>query len=96
MKSAEIKRYLKGLGVTARVRSGTGKGHWIGAWVPCNKSNLHTLTYSLPPFPLDFSQKCLRIIYGADCSFADGGNAGNVRPYDVSMSEAEWSIVMAP
>ena len=98
MKATDLKRLLKAkYGVTCRVSTGPGKGGWIIAWVPSDASNngFDPLTYSSPPFPLDFRQKCLRVIYGQDCNFTDGDNAGNIRPYDIAMIPREWEQVLA-
>ena len=98
MKATDLKRLLKAkYGVTCRVSTGTGKGGWITAWVPSDASNngFDPLTYSSPPFPLDFRQKCLRAVYGQDCNFAENGNAGNIRPYSIAMVRREWEQVLA-
>jgi hypothetical protein len=82
MKSTEIKKILKEkFNLPARVNKTGGKNPYITA----------NLGYNNPvKFPLDLRQKCLRVIYGEDCKFAEGGSAGNVAPHMVSMHEHEW------
>ena len=95
MKSNDIKKFFAKLGNKVRVRTGTGKGQWIGVWIPCDKGNIHQLVYSVPPFALDLRVACLKIIYGDDCQFAGSGNAGNVRNYDISMTLPQWERLIA-
>jgi hypothetical protein len=93
MKATELKKLLKlRFGVTCRVQSST---HYVNAWVPCVSNGYGPLTYDSPPFPLEFRQQCLRVVYGPDCHFADGGNAGNIRLRSIAMSRDEWTNAIA-
>lgn len=79
--STEIKRYFKALGIEVRVKTGTSKHPFISAWI--DRENAIN-------FPLEIRQKLLRIIYGANCTFAESGNAGNVMVKSLACHEKEW------
>jgi hypothetical protein len=86
MKSTEIKKIFKEkFNLSVRVHKGVSKNPYITA----------NLGYDNPvKFPLEFRQKCLRVIYGEDCKFAENGNAGNVAPHMISMHAHEWAKVL--
>jgi len=86
MKSTEIKKILKEkFNLPAKVRTGVSKNPYITA----------NLGYDNPiQFPLEFRQKCLFVIYGESCKFAEGGNAGNVSPHMISMHLPQWEKVL--
>ena len=92
-KSTLIKQFFARLGYKVRVNTGTGRGHWINAWIPCKK-NCYKLEYDQPALPLDLRIECLKIIYPTNPNLWDGC-AGNVRHYDISMHESEWDILLA-
>lgn len=83
--STEIKRFFKNLGIDVRVKTGLSKHPFISAWI--DRDNLIE-------FPLEIRQKLLRIIYGADCKFAESGNAGNVSIKSLACHEKEWRELM--
>ncbi len=82
MKATDIKRILKErYNLTARVKTGTSKNPYINAWVD----------YDGPDkFPIELRAKCLRIIYGENCDFADRGEAGNISPKSIAMHIGQW------
>ena len=95
MKANEIKSYFRKLGIPVRVRIVAVKRPFAQVWIQGDMGNyLVPLKYSFE-FPLALRQKLLRIVYGQDCNFADGGNAGNVRPYSLSFSVDEWAKLIA-
>jgi hypothetical protein len=87
MKSTEIKKILKEkFNLSVRVHTGVSKNPFIRA----------SLGYDNPvKFPLSFRQKCLRVIYGEDCTFAENGNAGNVAPHMIAMHSQQWEKALA-
>lgn len=102
MTSKQIKDFLaKQFGIKARVRTGVSKNPFICAWQPDEQGDDrkigHQLVYTQPPFPLEFRQKCLGAIYGANDSLAKSTNdsVGNVSIRMISMHAKEWEQVMA-
>jgi hypothetical protein len=82
MKAREIKKLIKDrFNLEVKVKTGVSKRPYISAWMP-----FETKT----PFPLEFRQKCLRVIYGENCEFAINGEAGNVAPHMILMHAEEW------
>lgn len=91
MKAKEIKQFLsKTLGIKDLSVTTGASGHFIGARIKSVNLSIHEPLKYNSEFPLEFRQICLREIYGPDCAFADGGNAGNVRPHDIAMSGPQW------
>jgi len=86
--STLIKQLFTRLGYKVRVNTGTGKGRWICAWIPCRRGRM-TLQYDQPEFPLDLRIACLKIVY-PNSPTCWSGNAGNVRNYMIAMVESEW------
>ena len=97
MKSTnEIKKFLKeALGVTVKGNTSSGKQHWQGFYVPCDKNvSVHVLQYSLPEFPVEFRRLCLRTIYGDKFEIHPLACAGNVGRYSIAMVPSQWETVM--
>jgi hypothetical protein len=94
--STQIKQFFAKMGLKVRVRTGTGKGRWLSAWIPCDNSpeNRHKLVYTQPPFPLDLRVACLKLVY-PDSPTCWSGNAGNVRSYDIALHDTEWQTILA-
>ena len=88
MKTAtEIKHFFRDkLGIKGiRVRTGTGKGLWQGAWLKFEDPQT---------IPLDFRIFCLKMIYPNSPS-CWSGNAGNVRSHGIDMHQREWEQALA-
>lgn len=79
--SARIKSFFKSKGISVNVKTGVAKNPFIS----CSLVNWKTES-----FPLEYRREMLKMIYGADCSFAAEGNAGNIRPNSLAMQEKEW------
>jgi hypothetical protein len=91
--STQIKQFFAKMGLKVRVRTGTGKGRWLSAWIPSEPGG-HELVYKQPPFPLDLRIQCLKVIY-PNIPSCWSGNAGNIRFYDIAMHEGEWQTILA-
>lgn len=93
--STEIKKHFKSIGIPVRVNTVAVKNPFVQVWIqPENiRHNCEPLKYSFE-FPLAMRQKLLRVIYGEDCQFAEGGNAGNVRSHSMSFHESEWRKIL--
>lgn len=89
--SAEIKKHFKSIGIPVRVNTVAVKNPFVQVWIEPEKNPdfRAPLKYN-QEFPLAMRQKLLRVIYGEDCQFAEGGNAGNVRSHSMSFHESEW------
>lgn len=86
--ASAIKSYFRKLNIPVRVRTGVSKHPFICAWIQ-SENNPRELIYKYD-FPMDLRVKALKIVYGADCKFAERGDAGNVNAHSISMHEKEW------
>ena len=92
MNSTYFKRFFKAMGIPVRVRT---CGSFFQIWIsPVEQNNHLALLKYAHEFPLELRQRLLRGIYGQGCTFAEGGNAGNVRPYSLVISKKEWESAL--
>src|SRR5262245_42353971 len=76
----------------------SGNSRFIHIRIPLSKTDNPfkvgaPLVFSAPAIPVEFRERALKSIYGADWSSIPGreGNAGNVNGYSIAMSFSEWN-----
>src|SRR5437870_4819469 len=94
----EIKKWLKTkLGLIVKGHTGTGKGQWQSFYVPHdpNTNHMEPLKYSLPMFPPEFRQMCIRIVYPTSPTLHTQTSVNNIDGRHVDMRAPEWEQAIA-
>lgn len=94
----EIKKWLKTkLGLTVKGHTSSGRGQWQSFHVPSDKSENHMapLKYSLPMFPPEFTNMCIKIVYPATPSLHTQTTVNNIDGRHVDMRAPQWEQAIA-
>jgi hypothetical protein len=95
----EIKKWLKTkLGLTVKGNTSSGKSQWQCFRVPPDKDNnfagMAPLKYSLPMFPPEFCQMCIKIVYPNSPTLHTQTRVNNIDARHVDMLPHEWEAAI--
>lgn len=94
----EIKKWLKeNLGLTVKGNTLAGRGQWQCLRIPPDSESIRagSLTYSLPMFPPEFTQMCIKIVYPNSPELHQQTSVNNIDRRHVDMQAPDWDAAIA-